>query len=375
MRHLQSILRGDLDWIVMKALEKDRSRRYETVDAFAQDLERYLKNEPVEARPPSRSYRLQKMIRRNKAAVVSGTAIALILLAWLTTSSWLFIKEREARKRAVSAEQQQMQLRMAAEDRERITQAAFFIDRGRIDEADRLADQVSALTPSLEAESVLRTLGEWHALQGDWKKAAARFALLLKVDIKDDSWTITDDLLMGAPILIEQGEVESYEQFRRAAIEKYQDTTASVFAERTLKICLLLPPTEDQMLRSLQPLADLISEGSQGEMGASGMQAWGAISMAMMALRSGESERAIEWCEHCRTCAEENPARITISNFIHALAATQCGATEAAQEQLQLGRARINAIFSQPLRRGNNIDGFWYDWIYARILMREAESL
>ena len=67
-----SLVRGELDWIVMKALEKDRNRRYETASAFAADVRRYLNDEPVEACPPSASYRLRKFARRNRAAVAAA---------------------------------------------------------------------------------------------------------------------------------------------------------------------------------------------------------------------------------------------------------------------------------------------------------------
>jgi serine/threonine protein kinase/WD40 repeat protein len=75
------LVRGDLDWIVMKALEKDRSRRYETANGLAADLQRHLNNEPVAARPPSEFYRIQKLIRRNKLvfAAASVVVVALIL--------------------------------------------------------------------------------------------------------------------------------------------------------------------------------------------------------------------------------------------------------------------------------------------------------
>ena len=69
---LISLLRGDLDWIVMKALEKDRRRRYETANGLAMDIQRYLNNEPVVARPPSRIYRFQKLVRRNKVVFAAG---------------------------------------------------------------------------------------------------------------------------------------------------------------------------------------------------------------------------------------------------------------------------------------------------------------
>src|SRR5208283_382203 len=65
-------LKGDLDWIVMKCLEKDRTRRYETANGLATDLKRHLENEPVVARPPSAVYRFQKAIRRNKLAYAAA---------------------------------------------------------------------------------------------------------------------------------------------------------------------------------------------------------------------------------------------------------------------------------------------------------------
>src|SRR5208283_1615257 len=60
------LLRGDLDWIAMKCLEKDRTRRYETANGLAMDIQRHLKNEPVAARPPSAGYQMQKFLRRHK---------------------------------------------------------------------------------------------------------------------------------------------------------------------------------------------------------------------------------------------------------------------------------------------------------------------
>ena len=93
---LSRLLRGDLDWVVLKALEKDRTRRYETANGFAADIERYLASEPVIARPPSTLYRLQKLIRRHKVAFVAGTAIAASLVMGTTVSIWQAIRATHA---------------------------------------------------------------------------------------------------------------------------------------------------------------------------------------------------------------------------------------------------------------------------------------
>ncbi len=80
---LLHLIRGDLDWIVMKCLEKDRNRRYETANGLALDIKRHVNNEAVVARPPSTVYRFQKMVRRNKLACAAAAAIALTLLVSL----------------------------------------------------------------------------------------------------------------------------------------------------------------------------------------------------------------------------------------------------------------------------------------------------
>ena len=81
------LLRGDLDWIVMKCLEKDRTRRYETANGLAMDIQRQLNNEPVLARPPSKLYRLQKAFRRNKLAFGTAAVVAVVLASGVIVST------------------------------------------------------------------------------------------------------------------------------------------------------------------------------------------------------------------------------------------------------------------------------------------------
>ncbi len=112
---LISLLRGDLDWVVMKCLEKDRTRRYETASALALDIQRYLRNEPVFARPPSRVYLLRKLVRRNRVAFAAGSAVAAALVIGLGVSTYLFVRERHAYQRMEVAERVQSRLRRDAE--------------------------------------------------------------------------------------------------------------------------------------------------------------------------------------------------------------------------------------------------------------------
>jgi serine/threonine protein kinase len=97
---LTKLLRGELDWIVMKALEKDRTRRYETANGFARDVERYLHDEPVEASPPSATYRLRKFARKHRVALVTAGAFMMVLLLAAAVSTWQAIVALEAEARA-----------------------------------------------------------------------------------------------------------------------------------------------------------------------------------------------------------------------------------------------------------------------------------
>jgi tetratricopeptide (TPR) repeat protein len=99
-RKLSRLLRGELDWIVMKALEKDRNRRYESASAFAADVQRYLADEPVQACPPSVGYRLRKIVRRNRAALATLSVVAAALLTTVVVLviSNISIRQQEKEK-------------------------------------------------------------------------------------------------------------------------------------------------------------------------------------------------------------------------------------------------------------------------------------
>ncbi|PHR94866.1 MAG: hypothetical protein COA78_31330 [Blastopirellula sp.] len=99
-RTLTKHLHGELDWIVMRALEKDRNRRYESASSFAADIERYLKDEPVEACPPSKAYRLQKFTKRNKVFLTTAVIVLIALVSGTGIASWQAVVANEAEGQA-----------------------------------------------------------------------------------------------------------------------------------------------------------------------------------------------------------------------------------------------------------------------------------
>jgi len=102
-KKLSGLIRGELDWIVMKALEKDRNRRYETASGFAMDVQRYLADEPVLACPPSASYRFRKFVRRRRGPVLAATVILLLLVGGIVGTSLGLLQARTSEQRAEKA--------------------------------------------------------------------------------------------------------------------------------------------------------------------------------------------------------------------------------------------------------------------------------
>jgi serine/threonine protein kinase/WD40 repeat protein len=157
------LLRGDLDWIVMKCLEKDRTRRYETANGLVADLKRHLTNQPVVARPPSAAYKFQKAWRRNKVAFTAAIAIAAALLVGTVVSVWQATVARRAQyaaQRAALAEAQQRDeaqrerdsanaARTQAQDQRRVAD-----DARRRSDAETYAADISLAQKALETYNV-----------------------------------------------------------------------------------------------------------------------------------------------------------------------------------------------------------------------------
>jgi serine/threonine protein kinase/tetratricopeptide (TPR) repeat protein len=104
-RKLMALLRGELDCVVMKCLEKQRERRYETANALARDVQRYLADEAVEARPPSTGYRLRKFLKRHRGPVVAVSLVLVALLAGITGTTWGLFQARRQEQEAKHQEQ------------------------------------------------------------------------------------------------------------------------------------------------------------------------------------------------------------------------------------------------------------------------------
>jgi hypothetical protein len=372
---LAVLLRGDLDWIVMKTLEKDRTRRYETVNGLAMDIQRYLDNEPIIARPPSRRYRFQKLVRRNKIMFGATAAVLAALIIGLGTATWLFFRER-------TALEEEARLRAQSEEREKINQAAIYVSQGDYEDAAHLLDEIKTPPPrpSLDGVSAYRWVGDWLAVQGRWLDAADRFSALMAIDKLDDWHQVTLDDQSCGIVLAESGDVERYQHFCNDVIANFPFMANGNAAWRILKVSLLLP-ADDTLIASLSPLAK-VSEDYYNQLGRrpSDSELWGAgsIPIALWKYRCGDYRAAVKVCEACLThLSDKKEVEVpkTTDRIILAMADWKLGRHAEAESELAQGRTIIEAKFAGDLGRGDARQGYWWDWVYARILMQEAAGL
>ncbi len=252
---LVHFIQGDLDWIVMKALEKDRTRRFDTANALAADLQRFLNNEPVEARPPSNIYRFRKLVRRNKMAFAAVAGIVAALALGLAASLNLYIKEKAALRRALQAEQEEAGLRKQAEagleiERKqrayseignKLWQAGVLMSQDQFPRAEEL---MKDMPPIPQTAAIYNVLGMAHARWGRLPNAITNFT-------KAATAQPTNDLGFHylLPLLAQTGRANEFEEWRRKALDQFGSTHEPAVAERMALDCLILPASDEVVQR------------------------------------------------------------------------------------------------------------------------------
>jgi eukaryotic-like serine/threonine-protein kinase len=402
------LLRGDLDWIVMKALEKDRTRRYETANGLALDVRRHLGNEAVLARPPSNFYRLQKLARRNKVAVLAGSAVLMALLAGFAISTVLFLKEREARKRAIEAERIQATLRADAEQgrelakkdlemaqlRPKYQEISQLMASQQFEKAERLFKEMPARA---ENAPFYLVFGELDMRFGRWNQAMTNFANIVKyapsnsfgyIGVADvyanfEDWERARTNLAQAievgpreqkpydelgPLLVHTGDLAGYERVRNQVLQQFGRTNDPNVAERALKECLMLPP----------PPADLVTLSKLAEVaGAAGPDTadWPFFQFAkgLAEYRLGHFASAVEWVQAALKSDRNSGYLNTDACAILAMGQYQLKQTAEARASLAKGIKTANDHL--PQFGSHSLGPDWKDVIIARVLLSEAREL
>lgn len=379
---LLTVLRGDLDWIVAKAMEKDRNRRYQTVNSLAMEVRRFLANEPVTARRPSRIYLMNKFFRRNKVSCISAAAVILSLFGGLGAATTLYLRERDAVSEQVrlgheaeAARAEESRLKQQAQARANLSRAAVLLSEGKVEEADALVREnpLQFIEPSREAADVFRSLGTWNAAYGRWQQAVACFNLLHQANRLDNPSSIAEgsDLLMIAPVYLEMGDVAGYEKFRKEAIEFCSSVETSLGAEHLLKIGLLTPGN-DKLMEALEPMARICETGGKPSRFTS-FREWETFSLGLYYYRKNQPIQALRWLEESEKRPDRSGTRVTAIGFIRSMALKELGRLDEAQKQWEIASSMMPPL-PHVVEGGQPAAGLWFSWSISRALMRESSK-
>lgn len=224
VQDLRRQLQGDLDWIVMRAIEKDRNRRYETANALAMECRRFLKREPVLARPPSPTYLLKRFVQRNKIAVVAGSIAILAIIAGASAATIGFVQsikaEQAALQEAETARQvsdflvELFEVSDPSEARGNAITAREVLDRGSDRIRTELADQ-----PEIQTTLML-TIAKVYENLGLLGEAEALIKTAIEIRRRDlGEVLLAQGLNQLSEVLILRGDIESAERAAREALD------------------------------------------------------------------------------------------------------------------------------------------------------------
>jgi eukaryotic-like serine/threonine-protein kinase len=391
---LVAAVRGDLDSVVMKAIEKDRSLRYGTVNGLIMDLQRYVAHEPVIARPRSRTYLFGKFVRRNRLAVGAAVAIVTSLVLGLGAASAFYLRERRAKQEqsrlrefAEAARAREQQRLAEAREWESFAQVSMLLSEGKTEEADQKLREtpVSAIRLSSPSFDILRSMGNWNALRGRWQQAAESFMMLVNADElnPEESLAKSLDLIMIGSALAESGNSDDYRIFRGWALGRFAHSSEVNDGQRLLH-SLLFFPVEAASLNRLGPVKEMMeapsyvpenySKGRERE-----LAIWNLFGLALMEYRQGNYQKSLDRANQALTFNVRRDYILAAIEPVHAMAAYRLGNKTAAREDLERTRKRLANAFTPDLPAAyepfGKYQGYWWDWIAARILFREAEAM
>jgi hypothetical protein len=388
-RDLIRLVRGDLDAIVMKCLQTKRQHRYDTASTLAADIERHLDDRLVTARTAGRRDQWAKLLRRNRLAFTVGGVAFLTLAAGFGSSTWLFLRESEARREQARLRSQseaaravETKLRGHAEAREACAQAAVKLSYDQIEQADKLIAAIpTEMAPSsLEAADVYRKLGEWHRKAGRIQQAAERFTALagsISAVDRSDLYQISTDLLPAAAATCEVGDWPRYEQVRRVALERFGNTRNPIVAEQIIKACTLRPadPATMAKIETLGAFLESIAGSEDSNHFTDDGAAWQSYSLALWYHRRGDPAQTIRWGELSLQRSMRAEPRVACVRLLLAMARHRIGETEEARKLLADAAKPIRTLMESSSGTYSDPTSVWVDWMNANVLLKEAEAV
>ena len=400
---LKSHVQGDLDWIVMKAIDKDRNRRYPTAESLAEDISNFLSDEPVEARPPSSLYLFSKFTRRNKVALTTATLVCASLIVGSIISVWqanVALKENREKQHALTRSRfAEARARTLNEDLEQFTdrlkQANILLASGRAHaQSQRWAQAHSDYTKAIELQPryyhVWVERAQFYTQLGLWERAGEDFsrALDLNAPIDGPDWSGVPELFWFV------GQANAYRDLCQKSTEIDRD---DLQLSNAIRGCLA-GDLEGVLASELAEDAELIldrarsSGGGQvtrnlarGELWPEGFMAgienqsispFGPISFVAgwAHYRAKNYEKAIERLEEAADDVDW-PGH-SLAYPLLAMSLQELGRVVEAESALNLSQIffdqELNDRFQQTRLTPRLL---WFDWINFLIVYREAQML
>ncbi len=381
--HLRRDLAGELDWIVMKCLEKDRGRRYETANGLVRDIERYMRDEPVEACPPSTWYRLSKFTRKHRALLSTTAAFVALLAVGTIVSSWLAVRSTVAERQAQVARAEALQ---ALENEKAARGEAITAKENaewaakRLSTATQLANEgiefyylknrtaaLKKFEDATEVEDKLPTIYFYRRMLyteiGLWDLAADDYAKSFFLTARNH-WTTCSE---HAELRYYLGDEPGYRDACQEFLRQYGRHSHSDVQMRLLIACCL----------SSKPVIESVDLSSRAEtLFAASDKAWHQSAAALAFLRAGNNQRVIEICDKIFAPGNNSPGGVhRLNHATRAIALHASGRDDEARMSLSQLEVAINQ-WSQEMVDGpvGTMPISWQDWLEAQILYREAKA-
>jgi serine/threonine protein kinase len=385
MKELIRLLRGDLDWIVMKCLEKDRSRRYETANGLAADIQRHLNDEPVVARPPSRLYEFQKTVRRHKFGFAAAAAVIMVLAAGVVASTSEAIRARRAEqgqtrllieaeknRDAEATARAQLQIRLD------ITRARDLVNEKKYAEAEELLNKIEPayLAGDSFVESIRLELVWQSIAKSDWDETVRRTALLIRDDGSEWNTPIAGDYGLYVAYLVKTGRSGDYDELRRSLLKRFATRDDPLLSEYLCSIAMY-GPADEEMRKGIARHYEVtkhrvrIFEG-KNQTG----EPMHLTSMALTEYRRGDFQLAAQHSDHALSLPFQYDFYTPRTVAMRAMALHQLGEDDDARLTLAYCHQQVDPV----MRTGPsafNISGMggWDSWVVAANLQREADIL